>query len=519
MKAKNIILSALVAVLFLGLTHTLLSGHTPNENPIPSADSSVFLYVGDSILEGQVPYRDVWDHKSPGIFYINALGLGLTGGSRWGIWMLEFASLFLTLSLLFILMRKIVGAWPALVTAAGFVFSLHFVLHGGNFTEEYALPLQVACLLLFYEQLHRPARWKLVTIGVLSALCFLLRPNLIGIPLVILGYYALQAVRVRSARVDLLAIVVAGLATLAAVSAYFWSQGALGVMWDAMVRYNLAYTFVRQGSRLTSLLSGMGRLTPVLSLAVAGWLTVLKGLRREPELLPKKARPFFGALLVCLPLEIILTGLPGRDYQHYFMSWLPVASVLAGFAIHTAVQTQREWLKRPGILYAGILAPLVVVIYVATAHQVSVVPFSILQGRGMPDVELPRGFRSSLEYIYENTAEDDYLLFWGNYLALHWIADRPSPTRFIYQSPFGVPSYVSDELVQELLADLQANPPLLIDTTVNDDPLPGLDSNLAELPPVLVPLYEYIQQNYQEETTLLSSDWTVYRYVGDASGN
>jgi len=38
-------------------------------------DSGVFHYVGWLITQGKIPYRDVWDHKPPVIFFINALGL------------------------------------------------------------------------------------------------------------------------------------------------------------------------------------------------------------------------------------------------------------------------------------------------------------------------------------------------------------------------------------------------------------------------------------------------------------
>ena len=30
-------------------------------------DTRTWSYIGKVILQGQVPYRDVWDHKSPGL--------------------------------------------------------------------------------------------------------------------------------------------------------------------------------------------------------------------------------------------------------------------------------------------------------------------------------------------------------------------------------------------------------------------------------------------------------------------
>ena len=49
----------------------------------PGFDSSVYLYVAEGLLEGELPYRDRWDHKPPLIFLINVVGLLLA--DVWGI--------------------------------------------------------------------------------------------------------------------------------------------------------------------------------------------------------------------------------------------------------------------------------------------------------------------------------------------------------------------------------------------------------------------------------------------------
>src|SRR6266508_2330841 len=92
------------------LSAVILWSSAPPVQRIPRRDSSVFLYIGEQILAGQLPYRDIWDHKGPVIYYLNALGLYLAGGSRWGVWALEFLSLFAAAKLGFILMRESFGA-------------------------------------------------------------------------------------------------------------------------------------------------------------------------------------------------------------------------------------------------------------------------------------------------------------------------------------------------------------------------------------------------------------------------
>ena len=72
-------------------------------NPLfdqPARDGGFFLYAGQQILDGKLPYQDVWDSKGPAIFYTNALGLWLGGGSRWGVWFVEFLCIFGMLAIL-----------------------------------------------------------------------------------------------------------------------------------------------------------------------------------------------------------------------------------------------------------------------------------------------------------------------------------------------------------------------------------------------------------------------------------
>ena len=51
---------------------------------IPYRDSGVFQYVGWRLLQGDIAYRDVWDHKGPAIYYIDALGIVIGGTGGWG---------------------------------------------------------------------------------------------------------------------------------------------------------------------------------------------------------------------------------------------------------------------------------------------------------------------------------------------------------------------------------------------------------------------------------------------------
>ena len=42
----------------------------PGNNRFPTEDSSVFLYIGERMTEGGIPYRDFFDHKGPMLYFV-----------------------------------------------------------------------------------------------------------------------------------------------------------------------------------------------------------------------------------------------------------------------------------------------------------------------------------------------------------------------------------------------------------------------------------------------------------------
>src|SRR3954464_12635439 len=58
-------------------------------------DQSIYALVGEGVLHGKMPYRDLWDFKPPGIFLVYALAQGLFGRSMLAVRLLEVLGLLL----------------------------------------------------------------------------------------------------------------------------------------------------------------------------------------------------------------------------------------------------------------------------------------------------------------------------------------------------------------------------------------------------------------------------------------
>ena len=56
-------------------------------------DQGIYALVGEGLLHGKLPYRDLWDFKPPGIFFVYALAQGVFGKTMLAPRLLEVCAL------------------------------------------------------------------------------------------------------------------------------------------------------------------------------------------------------------------------------------------------------------------------------------------------------------------------------------------------------------------------------------------------------------------------------------------
>ncbi len=404
--------------------------------PLAGRDSGVFLYIGWRILHGEIPYRHLWDHKPPLIFYLNALGLWLSGGSKWGVWLLELAALVLAATLGFKLVKRAFGTQAAVVSLALWLASLIYVIQGGNLTTEYTLPLQFACLWLAagLDQTRHETR-RLFAIGLLCGLIFWTKQNAAGIGIAVALYLIIS----RSAARQLVA--------------YFATRGALPQLWDAAFVYNLIYA-VDTPSALLQNLGGATKyliLTGLLPLALIGygvavwaWLSKAAFFQEHQALL--------SVALIGLPIELLLFNLSGRSYLHYTMTLLPLLAVFAGLAVW-AIMARLVKIKVRDMILAGACLAFLLVVAGARHHA------------ARDQIARFRAGAQVAAIVEQSTAASDTVLLWGAETRINFFSQRASPSRFAYQFPLYHPAYTDEGLINEFLdAILQERPRMIIDT-------------------------------------------------------
>ncbi len=135
-----------IYLLFLALALLFLLLVSVSTSPlfgIPfGGDSAVFQTIGKYWSRGQLPYLQLWDHKGPAIYLLNAIGYALTQ-SKTGVFILQFVFLFLTEHLIYRILILEYSKRVAIRLVVAVLFLL-LLLYADNGTEEYALPFLLA---------------------------------------------------------------------------------------------------------------------------------------------------------------------------------------------------------------------------------------------------------------------------------------------------------------------------------------------------------------------------------------
>ena len=421
----------------------------PGNSLHPVGDSAIFVYIGERMLAGKIPYVDLFDHKGPVLFFIQYLGLLLSPGSTNGIWVLEVVNMFFTLLLLTALCREMTpsksSAYPALLMA--FVACGWRVYEGGNFTEEYALPWVSLSMLIFYRFFMSGSFRKrdIPLLGISFLAVFLLRANLAAlwiacIPLVLL--ILLKEKRFRDAGICTGLFCLGILAGVIPIAVYLSRHQALRAFYQCYFDFNMRYAGeVGLDGKMLLHLSGL----------FARWLLPgIIGLILSLILHPGDRLRWINlwVFAVCLAMA----EMSGRDYPHYLIVLLPV--LVPGL---TDFFTWEEKLLKGK--KAGVPGQRIILV-----SCLAVLAGSLGYHTWTGKTVWPED--NTVTWLKENTDEEDDVLILGNDGWAYLGAGRKTENRYPYQVP---PIGVSEEVRRDFLQELERHPSDVVLDLVGED--------------------------------------------------
>ncbi len=477
---------------------------------LPSRDSGVFLYAGWRFLNGEVPYLNVWDHKPPLIYFVDALGLLIGGNSLWGIWILQLVFVTLTIYLLFSALQQAFGDLPAVAGALILTSGLLTVLEQGNVTEEYALLFQVLCFALL-ARAHRagyPHRESFL-MGLAAGMAFNLKQTTIGVWMAF-GLLLLIDRLAGKKKFSLLLkdygwLLAGWLVPTLLLAAYLGAREALGDFWDQAYLYNFTYVGKDEGLAhfVPVFIKGFAFLRQgwVLYFSLLGWLAGITYAWLNRKSLLQRVQPLLILALLDFPLEIGLLFVSGRSILHYYLTPLPVMAVLTGVLVYVAPALAARLRPSPTQIQRLLPAGLLAAVLLAQVPQAQAYPRYLAEMAENPYAEV-------IEYVGAHTGEDDTVLILGAESVINFLSRRPAPTRYVYQYPL----YLLGKrpMVEEFFDDIiQRKPALIIDTRGQwgEKLYPSMQRRSESVHRSI----DYLTRNYQPVATF--GDWVVYQYA------
>ncbi len=462
---------------------------SPINHPVPGRDQGVFLYIGQQITVGRIPYLDAWDHKGPLLFYINALGLLLEPGGLWGVWWLEVVWVMVGLLTLFFILRSYLPSIAALFGVFTWLAGFSIVM-AGNVVEEYSFVFNV---LIFYLVLKQ-SRFSLFLIGICGGLSFMLRPNEISALLTAMIFLADKR-RIsgwKELPSDYFQIGIGFALVNLLVFLYFGVHGAIGALVSSVFDFNFLYI---QGERnvLNNIWMGVTRLVVPIGMSLFFYLfSLLKKGSEQSEGQRRILSLGTSLLIVTIPFSI----LSGKPYGHYYIAWLLPLSVISSFGFQAMGETLFGTRTR---LYLRTAAWTIAIACLLVGVEKSI----------SSPAEIDRGQR--IVALVRNMVPDgDRLFIWGNQTNYAFMAKRELLDRYIYLTPIMTPVY-GEPLAANLLEDIKKYHPVIVDVSPTDAGIPSLASTKPTYA-YLNDLYEYIHQNYQPVEIVAENNWVVWRF-------
>ncbi len=420
-------------------------------------DQSIYAVVADGILHGHMPYRDVWDFKTPGVFLVYALAQLVFGKTMLAVRLVEVAGL-LGMAFAFramaetLLEQRRVGD----VAAAVAVFS-HANLEFWHTAQPEAFGgfLIVFALLVTvgeYPRWRRYLQW--VGMGMLFGAAFVLKPTLGGGALVCAMYLARRE-HERTGRLKdaVLPPVVAGLASLVpllVIVLWFKVAGA----WD-----DFAWTFFEFTPGYTALYGYFSateafyyslhelffRFTPLAAVGVIAAITMrpLHGREREGILL----------LLGVCAINVAGIAMQNKFFQYHYSSTLPLVCFIAGIGYYKL--WRKLLMSGPGgvVAFGSLLLVLFSMrsivwdlgegFWERSRHRLGY----LLRGQTpharveldrelyrVADYSLGRNRDAAIE-LKNRVPEGQTVFVWGFEPGIYWMSERQPASRFIYNVP------------------------------------------------------------------------------------
>ncbi len=515
-KDKLINFVFLISLVFISLSKTLPSVS------LPKGDPGTYLFLGSQVLAGKTLYVDAWEHKGPVLFFINAFGLWLGGHSRWGVWVIEFLALLISLGILFWIINRQWGMVSAAAAVSLGAFSFIPLINSGNWSEEYSILLNSLVLFAFLQSLKNPTNlFFSALIGSFTALGLFLLVKDAVLSFSAISVFLFYQLRFKQEGVSkqIISLAVGFLIVSFGILYYFYQLNALNVMVEHVFSYSINYAKLNEISFKEFYSRGIFGIN---LFGFSGWLMALGYILLFWEQSNNWSKGIFNPLswifLFALPAEFVAVNFSVSAPRHYYMVWLPSVIFFAGYTIHQLFQIIKTKINNGNLFEKQFYKLNIFFVLVALLFYTPNYFLTIQRAILRQPIELQSPVA---QYIQSNTGPSDTIQVWSGWGGLYFLAKRQPASSYIYY-PYMINSASVESYAAQYLLDIQTKKPLyIIDTSkISPDAIVSIDPQVRKTlldkskeplysPPFVNTIANYIYQHYDFEIEI--DKYLLYR--------
>lgn len=471
-KLKKIL--PIVVLIIITIAISLLSYANPFTSMKNGTDANVFEYMVNGMNNGEVPYKDMFDHKGPLFFFINWIGSIINIGTIKGIWLCQVIAIFLAVLFTQKTLKKKFNLNEIEACVLNFLVNINLIyfLDEGNLVELYAYSaISVALYFMLTLENENLKKYSFI-IGILIAVVISLKANMII--MWIAFYLVLLMVCIKRKKIKKFAEIL-GYSILGALSfgtiivVYLLIKGALIDCLKDYILFNFKYSTMRESDTLDVLKFFIKDSNTILYIVIIA--SYIINIKRN------KSLNLFA--IISFLLSWIIIAQPGNKYYHYAMMIVPTFTIpLANIYI---------WLKEP-CKNKRVIWIVIAILTIAISYSPIIKygkNYVIINNANYVENE---NIVQIGEYIKNNSAQKDKMLVIGNDCSYYLAADRRAASKYMYQFPICM---ADKNIIQETISDINDNLPkyiVILKYQVNNELVNGVTNNIKEK-------YKEIQQN------------------------
>lgn len=428
-------------------------------------DEGEYAYAGQLILNGEMPYKNLYSMKFPGVYAAYAMIFTLFGQTHTDI---HFALLIINLStaiLIYYLTKKILDSSSGITASLSFIIlSVNPEVQGVLANSEHFVILPVvAGILLLVSAIETDKKKLFIASGFLIGIGFIMKQH--GFAFVLFGCIYILFNQIfkhhagpKKSITNNTIFLFSAILPLSFICGIFALYGSFDDFWFWTVEYSFSYVSlvpikIAWNNFIYSAFPIISTMPLIFSIAGFGLLSIFWNKHSRKNT----------AFLLLFTLFSFLSICPGFYFRrHYFILILPMISILTGFGIKALVDiipNKKKSLKRAYSILL-IMMCLIHSVYMNKNFLFEMTPFQASRF-----IYGWNPFPESLEiakYINKHTGINDKVAVIGSEPQIYFYSKRQSASGYVYMYPLMETHRYALKMQEDMTREIEAAAPKIL---------------------------------------------------------